>query len=124
MFLIILLGYLVAYAVLFMMFVAFCCAVAISFAVYVTAYLGSYAWHKIRHRASPEWQYKRVAFKIDEKKIQENAMIAGVFAMTFMVFGFFVYAFTSSWNTTVGWTFGLAVLSSLVWWDNQRKPSS
>lgn len=111
MILLLLLGYLVAYLVVFMMFVAFCVAVCISFAAYVLSYLGAYAWQKIRYHRTPEWRYRRVTFVVNQEKVQEFATATGIASMVFLVFGFFLYAFTQSWPATLGWTGALAFLT-------------
>lgn len=125
MILLILIGYVVAYAILLMMIIGFLCAVIISFAAYVVAYYAAYAWCAVRHRSTPEWRYRRKRLEVNQEKIQGFATGLGLFTMGLLVLGFFIYAGSESWSATLGWTGTIGALAALVSWDtvfNKRTP--
>jgi hypothetical protein len=123
-FLLMLLGYVLVYAIFLMMIIAFACGLLISFGVYVLSYVGMYTWARLRHRTSPEWHYERKQFALDPntEEIQGNALVVGILTMVDLVIGFVVYAFTNSWEA-VGWWVGIIdTLYVLFWLDERRKP--
>lgn len=115
-------GYIVAYAILMMMFVAFACGVVVSFLAYVLTYYGACAWAAIRHRNTPEWRYKRAKFVVNEEKFQTLALVSGIATMGLLIVGFLIYAFTGSVETAFGWAGGIATIIGLIAWDNKNKP--
>jgi hypothetical protein len=122
MFLLLFLGYLLVYAIALMMVIAFCCALAVSFGVYVLSYVVMYTWARLRRRSSPQWHYERRKLDINSEKVQDYALIAGILSMVDMVLGFLLYAFTDgSWSMV--WT-GVGVVDAVFlffWVDNQWK---
>lgn len=114
------LGYIVAYMILLMMWLTFMAGVVLSFGAYVVGYLALYARQAVAHRSTPEWRYNRKEFKPDMEKLQNRATGIGIGAMALMVLGFMVWALSGSLQSAY-WTCGIVgSVAAFFAWDQIR----
>lgn len=112
--LVLFMGAVLVYLLMFMAFIAAMVGLILAFGVYALSYLVLLGWTSFRNRASPEWKFEGTLWKPNLEDVQEYSLMAGLISIMWMVVGFFAYVFTQDWGSTIGWVVGCTVLAGLI----------
>jgi hypothetical protein len=115
------LGAFFVYALIAMAFIVAMVGVFLSLCVYALSYFVMLCWASFRHRKSPEWKFEKKLWKPDLEEVQTYSMMAGITSMVWMVVGFFAYAFTRDWGSTIGWVIGFSVLCGIIMYGDREE---
>jgi hypothetical protein len=124
MFLLVFIGYVFVYAVLFMALIAVTLGMVISYGIYVFTYVAGSVYARIRNRKTPEWSFDKSIRRpeISSEDIRQLALFTGMMSMIAMVLGFFAHALSNgSWSVT-GTVLGIvAAIGVYSWFEGGKQ---
>jgi hypothetical protein len=119
--LLMLVGAVFVYALVFMAFIVAMLGVVLSLGVYGVSYVAMLCWASFRNRKSPEWKFEKKLWKPDLEDVQTYSLMAGILSMVWMIVGFFAYAFTQDWGSTIGWVIAFTVLCGVIMYGDRAE---